>query len=125
MKKLRNQSGFSLIEILVVIVIIGILATIAIPQFSNQRKRGFEATIQSDLKNAASAEEAYYAQHQIYKAGALSSSTLSGFNKSAPITISSEVGTDTFMLSATHSNCPGITWNYDSKAGAVSGPSCP
>jgi type II secretory pathway pseudopilin PulG len=46
-----------LIELLVVIVIIGILAAIAIPLFLNQRKKGVDASMKSDLKSAASALE--------------------------------------------------------------------
>ena len=48
-----------MIELLVVIIIIGILAAIAIPVFLQQRKKGYDAAIKSDLVAAASAEEAY------------------------------------------------------------------
>ncbi len=53
----EKDQGFTLIELLVVIVIIGILAAIAIPLFLNQRKKGVDASIKSDLKSAASALE--------------------------------------------------------------------
>ena len=64
----EKDQGFTLIELLVVIVIIGILAAIAIPMFLNQRKKGVDASIQSDLKNLATIEETYFTEKQEYTA---------------------------------------------------------
>ena len=54
-----KDQGFTLIELLVVIIIIGILAAIAIPVFLNQRKKGVDASLKSDLKNAATLVETF------------------------------------------------------------------
>jgi prepilin-type N-terminal cleavage/methylation domain-containing protein len=125
--RLESESGFTLIELLVVVAIIGILAAIAIPQFSAYRKRGYEAQVKSDLRNAATAEEAYFAatQPSVYKQGSLSSGVPEGFNMSSPVTMTAAIGANTFQLTATHSNCSGVTWTFSSSTGAIVGGPCP
>jgi len=123
--RLTDQSGFTLIELLTVSAIIASLAAIAIPQFGGYRKRGYEATLKADLRNAAAAEEAYFAQNLVYKTGPLSSGTPAGYNKSPDISsIQATAGTNTFQLTATHANCAGITWTYSNATSIPTGPSC-
>jgi type IV pilus assembly protein PilA len=127
--RLRSESGFTLIELLVVVAIIGILAAIAIPQFSAYRKRGYEAQVKADLRNAATAEEAYFASTQpsIYKPNALSSGAPAGYNQTVGVTMNATVDNTagTFLLIATHANCAGVSWTYTSVGGVISATSCP
>jgi type IV pilus assembly protein PilA len=67
-RMMRKNEGFTLIELMIVIAIIGILAAIAIPQFSAYRQRSFNAAAEADLRNAATAQEAYYVDNQHYVA---------------------------------------------------------
>ncbi len=62
----KNQKGFTLIELMIVIAIIGILAAIAIPQFSSYRAKGFNSGALSDTRNLRTDLESYFAEWSSY-----------------------------------------------------------
>lgn len=62
----KSDAGFTLIELLIVVAIIGILAAIAIPQFSAYRAKAYNSAATSDLKNAKTSLETYFMEHQLY-----------------------------------------------------------
>lgn len=61
-----KTKGFTLIELMIVVAIIGILAAIALPQFAEYRVRAFNSAALGDLRNIMTSEEAYYAGEQTY-----------------------------------------------------------
>jgi prepilin-type N-terminal cleavage/methylation domain-containing protein len=62
LQKIRgNKKGFTLIELMIVIAIIGILAAIAIPNFISYRNKAFCSAAESDANNMAAAISDYYA----------------------------------------------------------------
>lgn len=102
----QPRSGFTLIELLIVVVIIGVLAAIAIPKFQNTKGKANLAAIKSDLRNLATAEEAYFYQNGFY------TSNLSAMNVNPSPGVSFTFGTVNaggWGASATHPKAFPIT----------------
>ena len=121
MKFKKGQKGFTLIELMIVIAIIGILAAIAIPQFTAYRQRGFNAAMQSDLRNAATAQEAYYTDGQVYTT-TLNDLTSRGYTASANVTVNPTGGdSQGYTMTGVHSSGlttwtltgPGSSWTHN------------
>jgi prepilin-type N-terminal cleavage/methylation domain-containing protein len=76
--------GFTLIELLIVVVIIGLLAAIAIPKLSSTKQKAYVAQMKSDLKNLATAEEAFFYDSTYYTSALVS---LNNFRSSTGVTL--------------------------------------
>ena len=106
MNKMRDEKGFTLIELMIVIAIIGILAAIAIPQFSAYRKRSYNASANADLRNAATAQEAYFVDESTYSSavGPLQGASYGLYTTDNVTVIVMDADTDGYTMTALHSS---------------------
>jgi prepilin-type N-terminal cleavage/methylation domain-containing protein len=89
MSMAAKRAGFTLIEILIVVVLIGSLAAVAIPRYTGSKERAYSAAMKADLHIAALYEEQYAAENhgQYFAGSATHDSPLNGFTPSKDVTV--------------------------------------
>ena len=99
-KKSRNQAGFTLFELLLVIAIIGVLASVSLPNFADFRATAYDARSQQDLRNLASAQELHRSIEASYAA---SLDDLASYSSSDGVSLTiTDADADRFRATATH-----------------------
>lgn len=113
-----NQGGFTLIELLVVIIIIAILAAVAIPMYLNQREKGWDATVESDLHNAVLSQNTYYVNNDAFT-NDIDDLIDIGFETSDDVTVTIVSAVDdTYCMEGSHSSNADRVWWVESGAGS-------
>lgn len=118
-KQAWQSGGFTLVEILVVIAVIGLLVAIAIPQFMRYRSEAIDAEMKSDLRNASVAVEAYFAKQTVLPASTAEMAGY-GFQPTAGVTVSFVILSPTsYRLTAAKSGGTQSGFTYDSVTGSI------
>lgn len=114
---LRRRDGFTLIELLIVVVIIGILASIAIPKFVNTKEKSYMAQMKSDLRNLATAEEAFFYDSTTYTTSLFD---LNNFSPSSGVTLTvNEATPKGWSATAVHAQTPRKCYLFSGGAAPV------
>lgn len=118
-----NEEGFTLIELMAVIIVLAVLVAILIPVFANQQKSSMESTLRTDIRQAALVMHT----ESTKQAGRFLSYLPSFATKSANNKVTLETArssTSSFCLSGINSKLDDVVLYYSSKTGKISSTPC-
>ena len=106
----KRRSGVTLVELLVILIVISALTVIAMPRFGGTKARTYRATMQADLRNLATAQEAYLVDWNTYYGGPLPNWTEIKFKPSDGVTVDMvTIVVGGWGATSTHSSIPTTT----------------
>lgn len=118
-KPSSSQAGFTLLELIIIVAVLGALAAIAIQQFQLHRARAVDASMRSDLKNAAMAMEGYYGEFLSYPSTE-ASILLVGYRRTNGVTLTINLTSpSSFVLTAARPSGSKPSFSFDSSTGLI------
>ncbi len=121
----RSESAFTLIELTVVVVIIGLVASIAVNRFGSSRANAYVSSVKADLRNLALAEESYYYDNGAY-AGSLAALGTGGYQSSPGVDVTINEATNAgWSATATHQDTPKQCYLFTEAAAPIGSATTP
>ena len=117
--KRATSFGFTLVELLIIIVVIGILATITIVSYDGVQTRAAESSVKSDLQNAAAQLEKDRARDGIYPATAEAANKGAGLKASDENTLTYVVRTNGYCVAVSSSRLDGTSFYKENADGDI------